>query len=305
MDAFMSHASADIALALDIERHLESNGLGVWLDRSEIRIGALLREELHAAISRSRAFILLWSKTAAVSRWVAAELISAVHLKRFIVTCVLDGGHLPAFLQHTIYLDFRKQASRQPSLLDELCRAVREAPRSSAAMRPVLSVQSPELKALFENIAQVQWEELELLGQWKLEEARGLHEKLDAVLQPVEKRWRFDPGVQALAAYHRKNAYMVRHWEAIQGGQTPSDPLLRKAERLFFKTLFLDPMNFNALNGIASVFMLERELDAAQFFNEHAIKLAQRIGVNYEAAISDRDTIARMKGNPPAHPKPR
>ncbi|WP_298235403.1 toll/interleukin-1 receptor domain-containing protein [uncultured Azohydromonas sp.] len=305
MDAFISYSSANCAQVADIESYLEGKGLAVWRDRSEIQIGALLREELHDAISQSRSFILMWSEAASASRWVAAELISAVHLERFILTCVLDGTPLPAFLQHTVYLDFHKQASQQQELLDRLCRSVRGAPPQSRTMRPVLSVQSPELKSIYNQVAHIQLEELKLLGKWKVDEARELHEKLDPLLKIVEERWRFDPGVYNLAAYHRKNAYMVKYWEEIQGGQPPQDPLLSNAERLFFKALFLDPMDFNALNGIASIFILERELDAAQFFNERAIQLAQRIGISYDAGIDDSNTIARLKGNPPAQSGPR
>src|SRR5262245_48248236 len=88
--AFISRSSANAALAGRIERALESDGLPVWLDRSKIRAGQLLRPELQGAIGGSRVLVLLWSKAAAKSRWVAAEILTAFHLNRFVVACVCD-----------------------------------------------------------------------------------------------------------------------------------------------------------------------------------------------------------------------
>ena len=65
MNAFISHASKDAALAVRLEELLEEDGSMVWLDHSEIRLGVLLRKELQTAIKNSRVLILLWSKAAA------------------------------------------------------------------------------------------------------------------------------------------------------------------------------------------------------------------------------------------------
>ena len=99
MDAFISHASKDTPMAVQIEEALEDDGLQVWLDHSEIRLGALLRRELQTAIKNSHILILLWSKAAAKSRWVAAEVLTAFHLDRFIVACVYDNTPLPYFFR--------------------------------------------------------------------------------------------------------------------------------------------------------------------------------------------------------------
>ena len=77
MNIFISHSSKDTAQAERIERALEKDGHDVWLDRSDIRLGVLLRDELHSVIRKSRAVILVWSKAAAASRWIAAEILIA------------------------------------------------------------------------------------------------------------------------------------------------------------------------------------------------------------------------------------
>jgi hypothetical protein len=296
MDAFISHSSADATLASRIEKRLEREGLTAWLDRSEIRIGALLRDELYTSIEQSRAIVLLWSKRAAASRWVAAELLTAFHLGRFVIACALDDTRLPQFLESTIWLDFRTKVPRQ---LESLCRAVREAPGRTTVPLPVPNVRSPELQQMIDRVAAEQSHELDLLERWDVDGARQVHSAVDGLVRPLEKRWRFDIQVQKLGAYHRKNAYMVKHWEAINGGRTPKDPLLLRAERSFFATLFLNPLDYEALNGLASILVLERELSAAAFFNERAIRLARRDGVEYAEAKHDREVIRNLRRSRP------
>jgi len=81
---------------------------------------------------------------------------------------------------------------------------------------------------------------------------------------------------------------MVNYWDAIQAGRAPADPLLNQAEARFFETLSIDPTDPSGLNGLGSVLILERELDAAHFFVEAAIKAAKAQGMStYPAAEQD------------------
>ena len=43
---FISHASANIKAAQQVEAMLHASGFDPWLDRSDIRVGVLLRKEL-------------------------------------------------------------------------------------------------------------------------------------------------------------------------------------------------------------------------------------------------------------------
>ena len=58
-DAFISHSSANAAEAARVERALESDGLTVWVDLSQIRAGRLLRNELRAALGDSPEAMIL------------------------------------------------------------------------------------------------------------------------------------------------------------------------------------------------------------------------------------------------------
>ena len=291
MNIFISHSSKDTSQSVRIEKALEKDGHEVWLDRSDIRLGVLLRAELQSAISKSRAVVLVWSKAAAASRWVAAEIITSFHLKRFIIPCVVDNTPLPQFLDNTVYLDFR---ANPKTALRSLRRAVADVPRTANTFSKVMSSQSPDLQEMIRLIVKAQGVELDRFGA-DLAGAREMHAVVDAAMKKVEKRWRLDLTVLNLAGYHRKNAYMLKHWDAIQAGRPPKDPILRRAEQFFFEALFVNPTDCSALNGLGSVLLLERELEAAEFFVRRAIAIAKKKNLAYSDAERDLAMITYYK----------
>lgn len=301
MDAFISHASADASLAIRVERLLEAAGLSVWLDRSEIRAGRLLRAELQTALRGSRVVVLLWSKTAARSRWVAAELLTAFHLGRFVVACARDRTPLPYYLQNTIYLNV---APGKAGWVDDLRRAIREAPRAANEVPPGIGSETPELNKTIRLLAEGQSAVTGRLGQNDLAGARKSQRIVDPAMKAAERKWRLEAMILNLAGYHRKNAYMVKHWPAIMAGRPPKDPLLDRAERCFHQSLFADPYDCSALNGLGSTLFYERELDAAEFFIRRALALARKAGVDYQEARDDLRLVlahkARHAGRSPA-----
>lgn len=292
MNIFISHSSKDMAQAERIERVLEKDGHDVWLDRSDIRLGVLLRAELHSAIRKSRAVALVWSKAAKASRWVAAEILIAFHLKRFIIPCVVDNTPLPQFLDNTVYLNF---LANEKNALRSLRRAILTVLKTVNTFSKVMSSQSADLQQAIHLIAHGQDAELERLGQRDLKRAHELHAVIDTEMKKAEKAWRFDLMILNLAGYHRKNAYMLKHWDAIQAGRPPKDPLLRRAEQFFFEALFVNPTDYSALNGLGSILILERELEAAEFFVRRAIAAAKKKKINYAAAEHDLALITHYK----------
>jgi TIR domain len=291
MNTFISHSSKDTSQSVRIERALEKDGHEVWLDRSDIRLGVLLRAELQSAIRKSRAVVLVWSKPAAASRWVAAEILTAFHLRRFVIPCVVDNTPLPQFLDNTVYLDFR---ANPKTALRSLRRAAANVPKTANTFSKVMSSQSPDLQEMIRLIVKAQGVELDRLGN-DLAGAREMHAVVDAAMKKVEKRWRLDLSVLNLAGYHRKNAYMLKHWDAIQAGRPPKDPILRRAEQFFFEALFVTPTDCSALNGLGSVLLLERELEAAEFFVRRAIAIAKKKKIAYSDAEHDLAMITHYK----------
>lgn len=278
---FISHASANLAAARQIEQCLHEAGFDPWLDQSDIRVGALLGRELQQAIGQSEAMVLLWSKPASRSRWVAAEILTAFHLNRFIIPCVLSATELPRFLSRSVYLDLRKG---RKEALSRLCE---QAGRVSGIRNAFTAVVSHEDAALRAAIASLYAQQNAIVGGNDLARSRQLQKTLDPEMHAAEKRWRFDPTILNLAGYHRKNAYMLKHWEAYCAGHFPQDALLDEGERLFFAALFGNPLDCSALNGLGNILFFKGEFDAAAFFVARAIECAVAEGNDYADARHD------------------
>jgi hypothetical protein len=296
MDAFISHSSEDAEIAEKIQNILVDAGLTLWLDRSALRFGVLLRDELLAALRASRVTVLLWSKASSKSRWLASEFLSAYHMDHFIIPVRLDKTRLPQFLQNTVYLDIDRSGEQ---VLENLPRAVREAPDAANRFSPIMASPPLEQKLTSLNIAAIQKKETALIPG-KLGEARKVHAKADVMVREAEKRWKYNSMILALSGYHLKNAYLLKHWDAIEAGRPPRDALLLRAEAKFFETLFVNPEDPSGLNGLGSVLMLERELYAAEFFILRAIEFAKRAGGTYPEAEHD---LALVRSYLPDRPR--
>ena len=294
MDAFISHSSANRSVASKLEKSLEAAGLQVWLDDSEITLGVLLGKELQDSIRVSRVLLLLWSRYAASSRWVKSEWLTAFHLNRFIVSCVLDDTPLPQCLQGNTFLRMRQVTE---PVVERLLRAVREAPGNSNPISPVMRSESPEVSAAVVQIDAGQKVFLEQLAEREFTKAEQLQALLNDAVEKTLKAWPFEHMIVNLAGYNLKNAYMLKHWDAIQAGRPADDPLLAQAEEQFFDTLAIDPTDPSALNGLGSILMFRRDLDAAEFFVLAAIAQAERLNMDYPEARHDLDLIHQFKSS--------
>lgn len=292
IDAFISHASADRRTAVRIEKALEADGLSVWLDDSEIRLGVLLGEELQGSIRGARVLVLLWSETAAASRWVATEWLTAYHVRRFIVPCTLDSTALPQCLQNAVRLRIRRVTA---GVVEDIARAVRESPRARNRLTPAMSAQGPEVSAAIDRIVDGQAAIQDAISAGSLDKARKDQARLDKEVAAATTAWPLDPVLVNLAGYQLKNSYMMKHWDAIQAGRGPRDPLLEQSEQRFFETLSLDPTDPSALNGLGNILFFRRDLDAAEFFHVAAAAQAKRLGFAYPAAEHDLELVRRFK----------
>jgi hypothetical protein len=289
---FISHSSATTAAAARIEKAFIAAGHEAWLDNSDLGLGVHLRPELHDAIRASRAMVLVWSEPASRSRWVSAEILTAFHMNRFILPCATDDAPLPQFFGGPVYLDLRAVGD---DALARLVRAAEGAPDSANPLPPLVTSPSAALIRACDRLARGQERVTGALGKRRLAAAVRAQQTLDAPMADAEARWRLDLTVLNLGGYHRKNAYMVKHWDAIQAGRPPEDPLLLEAERRFFEAALVDPNDLSAINGLASILVFELALDIATFFNDRALALAEKAGVTYDAAEQDRKLIAWMR----------
>lgn len=126
------------------------------------------------------------------------------------------------------------------------------------------------------------------------EDARKAHAEIDAMIREALKKWKYDALILAESGYHFKNAYLLKHWQAYQGGRPPQDPLLALAEARFFDTLFVNPEDPSALNGLGSILSLQREPYAAEFFILRALEITRRMGQPYPEAEQDLALVRRF-----------
>jgi hypothetical protein len=287
---FISHAHANLQVARKVKSTLQNVGHDAWLDDSDIHVGVLLRKELQQAIAGSSAVVLIWSKAASKSRWVASEILTSFHLNRFVVPCVLDAVALPQFLSRSIFVDLR---SARDKALVKLGEQLKTVPDERNEFPEAVPYQSAEL---LETIHRLDAKQKEIVNTQDPKAALRLQKSLDPEMRAAEKRWRFDSTILNLAGYHRKNAYMFKHWDEYCAGRFPSDPLLNSAEWFLYKTLFVDPLDYSALNGLGNILLFEGELPGALFFVERAIEIAQKAGVEYQEARSDRELIRGRMG---------
>ena len=150
-----------------------------------------------------------------------------------------------------------------------------------------MGTESSELTQFVSGVNQLQMAEIGYMRSGDLKKAKQLHAKVENVLCPGEKAWRYQASVLSVAGYHLKNAYMLKHDAELNAGRLPRDPLLLKAEKKFFETLFVNPDDPSSLNGQGNVMFFERELKAAEFFHLRAIDAAKALGGQYPAAESD------------------
>src|SRR5215467_5886851 len=296
LSVFISHSSVNLPDAKQVESVLHTGGFDVWLDDSDIRVGVLLGKELLKAIDVSRAVVLIWSEAAKNSAWVTTEILAAFHLNRFILPYTLDAAEFPQFLSKSIHPDLTKDRA---AILAKLSQDVQRAQRSRNEFPGVITYQLPELEKTIHELNDGQMAVLDRVGN-DLAEAARLQQELDIKMHDAELRWKYDPVILSLAGFHRKNAYMVKHWEEYSAGRFPKDSLLEEGRPFFFETLLINPIDYNALNSLGNILLFQGELDAAEFFVTSAIKCARKEGVDYWQAKQDLEVIrSRLQATNP------
>lgn len=110
VDAFLSHNRGDKATARDLGAQLTLAGAYVWFDDWEVCAGESIVGRVNNALASVDVVILLWSATAHCSRWVRAELDTAISRgideETFrVITVRLDETPLPALLRPLKWVD--------------------------------------------------------------------------------------------------------------------------------------------------------------------------------------------------------
>ena len=286
-DAFISHSGKNTAQAETIEAGLGAKR--VWLDRSEIRLGALLGRELLANIRASRGLVLVWSKHAAQSPWVQSEWIAAANLGKPIVPVRLDKTPLPQSLGNTLWR--QGGGASLEGFVDELARTIRDGLSLGPSISPSMRLPNPRLEAEVTRLALAQRTMFDDFYGGSQAKARRRQRRLETQTTALVKKYPRDPRAAALWAYNQKNSVILEHDDDIMAGIKVDDARLEEARWRFLHGLWLDPLDPEALNGLGTIAWFAHDLDTAEFF----VRAALRRLPDYADAKHDLNLILDLK----------
>ena len=286
MSVFISHDSEDKTIARRLEADLADAGIGVWIDHAGIRVGQPLADTIQQALRAADCLVLLWSARSAESRYVKFEWQAAVHIAKPVIPCSLDDTAVPLFLQTVLICDFRRYETGLARLVEALGGSGPVRPEAPKPPQP-----KPELNQLVHQLHRGQSRVLATLFKQGPAPASAIQKSVDPLIEQALELGPRDPTALSFAGYHKKNAYMIAHWDAVQNWSAPDDDLLDEAERYFYETLAIHPDDPSALNGLGSVLSLRRDLDASEFFIQRALEILP----DYEAAQQDLKIVQALK----------
>jgi hypothetical protein len=271
-DAFISHARKNVAQAEAIEAALGATR--VWLDRSEIRLGALLGRELLSSIRASRAIVLVWSKHAAQSPWVQSEWIAAANLGKPIVPICLDKTALPQALTNTLWGAGGRSFT---ATVAQLVRTMRGGLAAGPSISPSMRLPNPKLEAEVTRLALAQRAMFDDFDAGSAAKARRLQRRLETQTTALIRKYPRDPRAAALWAYNEKNSVILEHDADIMAGIKIDDARLDEARWRFIHR---------------TIAWFGHDLDTAEFF----VRAALRRIPDYEDANHDLALILDLKG---------
>jgi hypothetical protein len=124
---FVSYSTKDSATVGEIVNALRAQGLGVWLDQSEINAGDNIVGRIDAGLSAWKYFLLFASQNYFSSEWTKAEYRAAFYAAigaddRKIVVVSLDEVPLPALIASNRYIRY----TTAPAVAEEIVRVVQK-----------------------------------------------------------------------------------------------------------------------------------------------------------------------------------
>jgi hypothetical protein len=138
----LSHSSKDKFFVRELAERLEANGVTVWLDEAEIRIGDSLVDRIGGAIDSADFIAVVLSTNSVDSAWVQKELQLALQRELAdpaikVLPLLLEPVAIPPFLRDKLYADVstpEKFTQNFPKLLTAL--GVSSPTPVQAAVRP-------------------------------------------------------------------------------------------------------------------------------------------------------------------------
>lgn len=125
---FLSHSNKDKRFVRALAHRLKKEGIRVWLDEAEMKVGESLIEKLGQALASVDFLVVVLSQASIESVWVQKEVEIAMSQemksrKVKVLPILKETVVLPSFLEGKIYLDFRNKGMRAKSV-DKLVRDI-------------------------------------------------------------------------------------------------------------------------------------------------------------------------------------
>lgn len=118
---FLSHNQKDKHFVRRLANDLKSEGVKVWLDEAEIKVGDSLIKKISSGIYEMDYLGAILSPDSVMSAWVQEELEQALHIQISeayvkVLPILLRDCAMPGFLLDKVYVDFRDEDKYQESL---------------------------------------------------------------------------------------------------------------------------------------------------------------------------------------------
>jgi hypothetical protein len=119
---FISHNHKDKAFVRRLASALQENGVRVWIDEAEMKVGDVLTDKIQEAIDQMEYLGVVLSNNSIKSEWVTREVNQALdaeigHRKVKVLPILLDNCEVPGFLRGKLYADFRDNAQFEQGVL--------------------------------------------------------------------------------------------------------------------------------------------------------------------------------------------
>jgi len=135
--AFISYSHEDASFVGQLAEDLVASGVGVWLDRWEIRVGDSISDRIQSGLQESDYLLVVLSPNSVNSPWVREELNTArirqLELRRVVVLPVLyQDCEISPLMRDKYYADCREERCKQG--LQELLAVLAPPPEIDAPM---------------------------------------------------------------------------------------------------------------------------------------------------------------------------
>jgi glucose-1-phosphate thymidylyltransferase len=102
---FISYSRKNVAFVERLAKDLQTAGMKVWYDVSDLEVGKRWATEIESAIQQSQYFIIILSRDSVKSEWVEIEFLSAKKYKLKIIPLLLQSCDLPMWCINLQYID--------------------------------------------------------------------------------------------------------------------------------------------------------------------------------------------------------